>query len=277
MVNHMPQSITASLNYLIDTGEKPVNAPLGVGPEEVRLKVWNYDARDMSLLNGGVAEEEFDLDVYGFAFVQHPIQTKNFYDVEELKSVYYPEIEQLIKDQMGVLRLLIFDHTLRNGDDDLRARLGTREQVKSVQNDYTEWSGPQYVRDLLADEAEGFLSRRMAVVQAWRAINQPIQINPLAICSARSLASADLLTAERHHQDQIGEIYQFTLNPDHDWYYLQDMARDEAIVFKVYDSAQDGRTRFTVHTSFDDPSIPADAPPPESIKIRTIAFVDEAA
>ena len=170
MVNHMPQSITAFLNYFIDAGEKPVNAHLGVGPEELRLKVWNSDARGISLLNGGVAEEEFDLDVYGFAFVQHPIQTKNFYDVEELKSVYYPEIEQLIKDQMGALRLLIFDHTLRNGDDDLRARLGTREQVKSVQNDYTEWSGPQYVRDLLADEAEGFLSRRMAVVQATIAL-----------------------------------------------------------------------------------------------------------
>ena len=32
------------------------------------------------------------------------------------------------------------------------------------------------------------------------------------------------------------------------------MRRDEAIVFKVYDSATDGRARFTPHTSFVDPA-----------------------
>jgi len=273
----MPQSITASLNYLIDTGEKPVNAPPGVGPEELRLKVGKYDAQQTALTNGRLMEEPFDLDVHGFAFVKHPTKMKDFYDEAELKSVYYAEIEQLIKDQTGASRVLIFDHTLRNGDDDLRAELGTREPVKSVHNDYTEWSGPQRVRDLLPDEADDLLSRRMAVVQVWRAINQPIQTNPLAICDARSVAPADLIAAERHHKDRIGEIYQLTHNPEHEWYYFPEMARDEAIVFKVYESARDGRARFTAHTSFDDPSTPDDAPPRESLEIRTIAFFDESA
>ena len=31
------------------------------------------------------------------------------------------------------------------------------------------------------------------------------------------------------------------------------MRRDEALVFKVFDSATDGRARFTPHTSFEDP------------------------
>ena len=50
------------------------------------------------------------------------------------------------------------------------------------------------------------------------------------------------------------------------------MRRDEALVFKVYDSAKDGRSRWSAHTSFDDPGTPENAPPRESIEIRAFAF-----
>ena len=50
------------------------------------------------------------------------------------------------------------------------------------------------------------------------------------------------------------------------------MNRDEALVFKVYESETDGRARFTAHTAFDDPHTPEGAPERESIEIRTIAF-----
>ena len=54
--------------------------------------------------------------------------------------------------------------------------------------------------------------------------------------------------------------------------YFPAMRRDEALVFKVYDSARDGRPRFTAHTSFVDPTTPADAPPRQSIEVRTLAL-----
>jgi hypothetical protein len=50
------------------------------------------------------------------------------------------------------------------------------------------------------------------------------------------------------------------------------MRRDEALVFKVYDSETDGRARFTPHTSFDDPTTPPGAPPRQSIEARALAF-----
>jgi hypothetical protein len=50
------------------------------------------------------------------------------------------------------------------------------------------------------------------------------------------------------------------------------MRRDEALVFKVYDSATDGRARFTPHSSFDDPTSPPDARPRQSIEARALAF-----
>jgi hypothetical protein len=50
------------------------------------------------------------------------------------------------------------------------------------------------------------------------------------------------------------------------------MRREEALVFKVYDSLKDGRARWTAHTAFDDPTSPPHARPRESIEIRTLAF-----
>jgi hypothetical protein len=50
------------------------------------------------------------------------------------------------------------------------------------------------------------------------------------------------------------------------------MRREEALVFKTYESRQDGVARWTAHTAFDDPTSPPNARPRESIEIRTLAF-----
>ena len=69
------------------------------------------------------------------------------------------------------------------------------------------------------------------------------------------------------------EIYQFHHNPAHRWFYFPDMTRNEALLLKGYDSATDGTARFTAHTAFINPEAPADAPPRESIEVRTfVAF-----
>ena len=96
--------------------------------------------------------------------------------------------------------------------------------------------------------------------------------NPLAIADARSVAPGDLMIAERRHPGRIGQTYRLKYNPNHAWFYFPRMQRTEAIVFKVYDSEKDGRARFTPHTSFNDPSTPAGAPPRQSIEVRTLAF-----
>jgi len=96
--------------------------------------------------------------------------------------------------------------------------------------------------------------------------------DPLAIADAGSLAPQDFIATERRFPDRVGEIYQFAYNPAHRWTWFSKMRRDEALIFKVYDSATDGRARFGAHTSFDDPTTPPDAGPRESIEIRAFAF-----
>ncbi|MEI9886041.1 MAG: CmcJ/NvfI family oxidoreductase [Rhizomicrobium sp.] len=128
------------------------------------------------------------------------------------------------------------------------------------------------MRDFFPGQAADLLSRRVAIIQVWRAIAAPVARDPLAIADARSISHRDLIPTERRFPDRVGEIYQFTYNPAHRWHWFPHMHRDEALVFKVYDSEKDGRARWGAHAAFDNPLAPADAPPRESIEIRAFAF-----
>lgn len=268
-------SIEATLSYAVDTGVKPVNETMGPGNMN-RRRTGKREQHTVTVRNGRKLQDEFSLETQGFELVDHETAVEDFFDSDQIAAVYYPEMERLVKDRTGASRVVIFDHTLRSGDPATREEKLVREPVLSVHNDYTEWSAPQRVRDLLpADEAEAVLKKRFAIIQVWRAIRLPIQSSPLAIADARSLASGDLIAAERRYPDRVGETYQVSFNPDHAWFYFPNMRRNEALVFKVYESKKDGRARFTAHTAFDDPTCPAGAPPRESIEIRTLAFFDE--
>jgi hypothetical protein len=232
----------------------------------------------VTIHNGRLILDRLSLDREGFAFIKHETKVRDFYNEGEVRSVYYPEMEWLVKELTGASKVLVFDHTLRAEDDATREEKKVREPVRRVHNDYTGWSGPQRVRDLLpADEAQALLEHRFAVVQVWRPIRRPVQTAPLAIADARSLAPKDLIATERRYPDRVGEIYHITFNPDHRWFYFPNMQRNEALVFKTYDSEKDGRARWTAHAAFDDATSPPDAPSRESIEVRTLAFFSPAA
>ena len=261
--------ITADIPYTVDTGEKLVNETFG--PGNIRRRTQGaWEKRSMRVEDGRTQELSFEKS--GFVLVPAPTEVESFFDEQQLKNVYYPEAEQLIKIVSGASRVVIFDHTLRSGDEAEREEKLVREPVLSAHNDYTEMSGPQRVREILPDEADRLLKGRFAIVQVWRAINQPIESNPLALADARSVAMEDLMVAERRYPNRVGQTYRLKHNPSHRWFYFPRMRRDEAIVFKVYDSATDGRARFTPHTSFDDPTTRPGAPARQSIEVRALAF-----
>ena len=228
--------ITVQIPYTVETGEKLVNETFGPGNIRRRSR-GTWEKRPMAVADGRAHAAELSFEKNGFVLVPAPTKVESFFDEQQLKSVYYPEAEQLIKDVSGASRVVIFDHTLRSGD-----------------------------------EADLLLRGRVAIVQVWRAINRPIESNPLALADARTVATEDLLVSERRYPNRVGQTYRLKYNAAHRWFYFPRMRRDEAIVFKVYDSANDGRARFTPHTSFDDPTTPSGAPPRQSIEVRAFAF-----
>jgi hypothetical protein len=265
-------SIEAFVNYSVNTGEKPASYGGISSAEADKKRTGKYREHKMPIRDGRSVAHTLSLEREGFILIRHETRVKDFYDETEVRSIYYPEIEQVVKEASGAKRVLVFDHTLRSADSATREAKQISGPVRNAHNDYTEWSGPQRVRDLLPDEAEELLRRRFAVVQVWRPIRNPVQREPLAIADARSIGTKELFPSSRVYPDRVGEVYHCAFNPEHRWYYFPNMQRNEAVVFKTFDSIKDGRARWTAHTAFDDPNSPEDAPPRESIEMRTLAF-----
>jgi hypothetical protein len=266
-------NIHAGLSYIVDTGVPPVRyidwpemADQEIPPQ--------YELHDMIVRNGRPLQEIFNLDTHGFVFTEHKTGMKDFTDEIERKRTYDREVEELIKKHSGASHVVVFDHTIRVGDEQAQ-KAGARPPVKGVHNDYTENSAPRRLRDILGDtEAERRMKKRWAIIQVWRPIRGTVMIDPLGICDGRTIPHEGFILVQRRYRDRTAETYHIAYNPEHVWFYFPEMERDEALVFKVFDTDGGVPTRFTAHTAFDDPNTPPGAPPRESIETRTFAFFD---
>ncbi|MGQ0525134.1 MAG: CmcJ/NvfI family oxidoreductase [Betaproteobacteria bacterium] len=266
--------LRARFNYIVDTGVPPVRyidwpemADKAVPPQ--------YRQYEMTVRNGRPLRDTFDFDVHGFVFVEHRTQVRDFTDEAERRRVYDPEVQALIKRHSGASDVVVFDHTIRVSDEAQQQATNARPTVKGVHNDYTEASAPRRLREIVRDEeAERRMKKRWAIVQVWRPIRGKVLIDPLGICDGRSIPREGFIRVERRYKYRTGEVYHIAHHPAHVWYYFPRMERDEALVFKVFDSDAAQPSRFTAHSAFDDPATPADAPPRESIETRTFAFFD---
>jgi hypothetical protein len=264
--------VLATMNYLDASEAKPRSYIAKAGSGEANRRPRQV-THEVAIHDGRAVADRVTLDGEGFALVGHRSRVRDFYDADEVKRVYYPEVERLVREATGAARVVVFDHNVRNKTRAERKTDGARLPVTFVHNDYTPKSGPQRVRDLLpAAEAEELIKHRFAVINVWRPIRGPVLDTPLAFCDAKSMGPGDFVPTDLVYDNRVGEVYSVCHNPEHRWYYVPEMRADEAILLKCYDSAADGRARFTAHSAFEHPAAPADAAPRESIEVRTLVF-----
>ncbi len=267
-------TIRANFNYIVDTGIPPVRY-IDWPEMEHKAVPPQYRQYEMTVRDGRPLRDTFRFDTHGFVFVDHRTQVKDFTDEAERARVYDLEVQALIKKHSGASAVVVFDHTIRISDEEGQKAVGARPTVKGVHNDYTETSAPRRLREIVGDaEAERRFKKRWAIVQVWRPIRGTVLIDPLGICDGRSIPQKGFILVERRYKDRTGEVYHIAHNPAHEWFYFPQMQRNEALVFKVFDSDASQPARFTAHSAFDDPGTPAGAPPRESIETRTFAFFD---
>ena len=264
--------VVADMNYLAPMAERPRNytfePPAGVPRTNAE-----HEAHAVKIRDARPIADHVSLDANGFALLQHRSAVKDFFDDEEVRRVYYPEVERLVKEATGAHRVHIFDHTTRRRMPDAETQAGApRQPVRRVHIDHTARSGPQRVRDLLPDEAEELLKGRVQVINLWRPIKGPLQDSPLAVCDATTIRADDLVPSDLVYPHRVGETYSVKYNPAHRWYYVPQMRTDEALLLKCSDTSTGVPARFTPHSAFTDPTAPADAPPRESIEVRTLVF-----
>jgi len=269
-------TVTASLKFLDNIDGPLVYIPSKGGGDETE-HVGNFITREVPVDNGRHHRLETDLDTEGFMLVRQATKVDDFYDNHQIETTYHDEVTALLIDITGATRVEIFDDTRRSASLDRQRDEGIREPASIVHNDYTARSGIKRLVDYFADDSElasTLLQRRFAIINVWRSIAGPIHNHALVVCDATSVRPEDLVAVERRAEERTGELQVALYNPEQRWFYFPEMQMDEALLFKTFDSATDGRARFTVHSSFDDPHATAGATPRESIETRCLVFFD---
>ncbi|MHA7815849.1 MAG: CmcJ/NvfI family oxidoreductase [Pseudohaliea sp.] len=264
----------AELKFLADLSQPLVYVPSKGGGDQTEHQ-GNFRTQRVEVHDARQALPAPGLDREGFVLVEQPSAVEDFYDDKALCSTYHGELADLIRTLTGARRVEVFDDTRRSASIETQRERGIREPANIVHNDYTAASGPRRLADFFADapeEADALRRRRFAIINAWRPINGPVYDQPLVLCDATSIADGDLVAMERRAEERIGELQVALYNPAQRWYYYPRMTPGEVLLFKTYDSAEDGRTRFTPHSSFTDPGAPDDVPARESLESRCLVF-----
>ncbi|HEY0801938.1 MAG TPA: CmcJ/NvfI family oxidoreductase, partial [Steroidobacteraceae bacterium] len=242
-------------------------APHGVEETNIEFVEHVVDIRDVRQ-----SRKALQLEVEGASVLTHRSAVQSFYDAHELRRVGYPETADLVRSATGAAEVVVFDHNIRHGGD----RVGTpawgevKRPVFHIHTDFSDKSARARASLVLGKPVVS--DRRMAAINVWRPIVEPLRDCPLAICDASSIDERDLREADLLYPDRTGQIYYVTFNPAHIWYYASNMRTDEVWIFKNYDSAADGRARYTPHTAFMDPTHHPAVPARESVEFRTFAF-----
>ncbi|MFC3285078.1 CmcJ/NvfI family oxidoreductase [Litchfieldella rifensis] len=269
MNDRQTATVATTLTYMVKGHGKPyvhTEALTGAGEPHYFAEMREHE---VTIQDGRPLAGTLSLDKQGFELHQHDTAVADLYDDAAVERDYYAEVEALIKEATGATRVVIFDHTRRTDAE----QRNIRGPASRAHNDYTEHSGPERIRDVLGEEqATALADVPVAQINLWRPIHGPVKRSPLALLDASSLDPSDLLATDLVYPQRVGEIYHLAYHPRQCWYYFPDMRREEALLIKGYDSRRDGRARFTPHTAFQDPTTPPDAPPRESIEVRTLAF-----
>lgn len=213
-------------------------------------------------------EDNFVFDKSGFQFFRIPVGITNWTN-QAAKDQYLPAMETWLKDFFKAQRVHIFTYTYRCDD---RERTPTETWVGPYMRahcDVTLNSGLRRLNLHLPEEAEEIKKGRWRMVGLWRALTGPHQDRPLALLDNRSLSQDDLIGADVVFPHYCDEGYEVRHSPHHRWFYKQCLEADEALMFKLYDSAKD-QVQFCPHAAFIDPSVPEDTPRRASIELRAI-------
>ncbi|WP_416897071.1 MAG: CmcJ/NvfI family oxidoreductase [Minwuia sp.] len=277
------------------------------GVDLVKCDMKVTDARGFS---GGRAPT---LERNGFELLHRPVDAGrlDFFNNDQVLRDYYPACAEVVRAATGARTVKAFDHNIRSASGKKsRKRIDGGQQVQGpahvVHGDYTLTSAPARLRQLakppgtndtvrpLLKEGESLLdaeeveaaieSGRFAIINLWRNIvEDPVEVNPLALCDAAKVVPEDLVVFEIHYADRVGENY-FAKHADgHAWFFYPEMKRDEALLIKQWDSAgemarSDGARSdgadpqspctFSFHSAFEDPAMRDDAPDRWSMEVR---------
>jgi hypothetical protein len=270
-------SVEGALSFIVPQDTKPVFHSAALTGGEAKIF---FELEDVSVPVADMRPiaENLSVDTQGFELLHHETQVDDLYDDAAVDPTYHAEVEDILRDRFDATRVAIFDVTRRSDDTGGAWNPdGLRGPATRVHVDYTVASGPQRAKDVLGEaEYERLIEAgaRILQVNVWRPISGPVKRSPLALADASSIATEELVATDQVFADRVGEIYQVAHGAGQRWYYASEIDRDEILLIKGWDSIDDGRAHFTPHGAFELQETAPDAPPRESIEVRTFVIIE---
>jgi hypothetical protein len=242
--------------------------------------------REVDIEDARPRQASFSLDTHGFQLIRHQTAVTDFLDPVQVRTIYRDELQALIVALTGAdWAVALSSSVVRRSERAKRYALdGTTVPGRFAHCDYSpNAAGSRFWAESVLSEERltACLQGRYAIYNIWRTFSKPPQDTPLAICDARTMRAEDCVFCDcvmdaEGKSDFRFENSVFRYCATQRWYYFSNMCRDEALVFKGFDS--DVRQAGGVaHCAFDDPRCPTHAAGRESIDERVLACFTKAA
>lgn len=254
--------ITASVNYHVKSDapqafEFDADGVIGqlISPELITTTIKVDDLRNTK------TQPNFQTD--GITFIKHASEITQFKDEVSWQARYEQELRALLRETIGAVDVLVFDHTIRTDDPSAE-----RRPARNVHNDYNAHGAEQRLVDIVGEKrAQNFRVGHFAFVNIWRPVGRPIQSSPLGFIDPHSMDIDDWMDIDLIYPDRRGQILGVANNPAHQWFFKSQMTPDEVAIFNIYDNG--GRPHLA-HSALDLPGDDQVRVPRKSIESRTL-------
>jgi hypothetical protein len=260
--------VSAGINYSAPMAGRPAFHANDKSLDRLAL-----ESRVVEITDARTLDEAPSLANEGFALLRCPTNVREFRDQTEVERVYPDEIQKFMMKLTGADAVVVTGPgVLRFGEASGEA--GSRDNSHPARVSHIDTSDTAAAHRSAPAGHERF--RRVAQHNIWRTFSPPPQDVPLALCDARTVATADVVPADARF-DQDGEIrwsFEALLlrySPAHRWCFYSDMQRDEVLVFKRHDTDRSA-PHWVPHGAFDDARVAPGGTPRASIEMRTIAY-----
>ncbi|MAD07148.1 MAG: hypothetical protein CMP86_07040 [Gammaproteobacteria bacterium] len=254
------------------------------------------DARRISEYHQGLDPMSPEcMDRLGLSLAHCQSECENFYDSQEVRRVFYPEMEKLLLEFFpDAVDALVYNHDVfdkdyqgdRTEDQDKKNPGVNANYANLVHNDLNDNSGRVRCRELLTENLRNFgrtqnftqaqaderMSRRFMSINLAKPM-ETVEQNPFVLCAWPSFSDQPYINNYRVYDDRVGETTRFTYRPEHEWYWLPQQAPHEVSMLKCYDSVTDGSvSRWSFHSACVDPTAPEDARCRKNVVVRSFVF-----
>jgi len=272
---HQKQNVATTLNYWDDPGDGLPPTPIFIGKGRVSNER-PHRAHNFTVTDIAGDEDKYLLDTHGFQYIRHKSLEKSFTDEQAIRSVYYEECRNLLKDLTGASRVHIFNHKVRRGPTQWHhlglhgKNLANRGPVTRTHVDQSYAGAELRLRWEFSDaphEADELAKGRYQIINIWRPI-ETILKDPIAVADSNSVPDADLVGAVMVEDDFEGESWVVRHNPEHRWYFKGRMTPQDVLLIKCFDS-NISVARRALHSAFEDPRYREEASR-QSIEVRCL-------